>query len=156
MKESLEILQAICTEIVPSLGTIKGADGVSGTAGGDTELPVNPDLWRFFLPPPQVPQYVQRDINAHERELLRILCDALQGDLEKGLHKFDDCYSSYSEAVPWDTELGEAIHDFAAETDFFEPNEENRADTGTLFGPDDLRRLICRLLALAPASTTGE
>jgi hypothetical protein len=109
--------------------------------------------WTQLLPPSQPPSYVQRAANEHERHLLKLLAGALENGLENGLRQFDEYYASNgSDSVAWDTRLGDAIHEFASETDYFETREEWRKASAILYGPDELRERILRLLALAAGS----
>lgn len=113
--------------------------------------------WRELLPPPNPPHYVERPMNDTERELLSLLKGALNGDIEQGLRRFDELYRGSDEcAVPWDTKLGEAIHDFAAEVEYFEPKEEARRVSDIFYGPDELRERIRKLLAARPSEHGSE
>jgi len=87
----------------------------------------------------------------HEQRLIRLLCDALEGDLEKTIKEFEAYYWPLEEeAVPWDSQLGEAIHNLAGDLEYFEPKEEWRTDP-ILYDHDELRRRIRQVLALAPS-----
>jgi len=87
-------------------------------------------------------------MNEHERYLVKLLGDALEGDLEEGIRKFEDYYwPPERDVLPWDTDLGRAIHDLASELKYFEPKAEWRTDPD-LYDHDELRRRIREVLSL--------
>ena len=91
-------------------------------------------------------------MNEHERHLVSILRNTLDGDLEKGIKQFEEYYWPLEEdAVSWDSKLGEAMHNLADQLEYFEPKEEWRTES-ILYDHDELRRRIREVLALVPSA----
>lgn len=89
-------------------------------------------------------------MNEHERHLVTLLRNALDGDLEKEIKRFEAYYWSINEAVSWDSKLGEAIHILAGDLEYFEPKAEWRTDP-ILYDHEELRRRMRHVIALAPS-----
>jgi hypothetical protein len=90
-------------------------------------------------------------MNEHERHLVSLLRTALDGDLEKEIKQFEAYYRSLEgDAVPWDSKLGETMHNLADQLEYFEPKAEWRTDP-ILYDHDELRRRIRQVLALVPS-----
>lgn len=91
-------------------------------------------------------------MNQHEQQLVRLLRNALEGDVEKRIKEFEAYYWPLDrDLVSWDSELGQAIHELASDIEYFEPKEEWRTDP-ILYDQDELRRRIRHVLALAPSA----
>ena len=89
-------------------------------------------------------------MNSHEMLLVALLREALVADLEAKMKEFESHYWALSDdAVPSDTYLGEAIHEFAQELEYFEPCSAWRTQAG-LYDEIELRARIDRVLRAVP------
>jgi hypothetical protein len=85
----------------------------------------------------------------NERRIVALLEKSLNGDLETGIRQFEEYYWPFErDGLPWDSDLDRAIHDLAAELEFFEPDAARRMHP--FFGHDELRNKIRIVLALVP------
>ena len=89
-------------------------------------------------------------MNEHERRLVGLLHNALNGDLEKGIREFEEYYWPFErDVLPWDSDLDRAIHELATDLEFFEPDAKRRMHP--FYGHDELRNKIREVLALVPS-----
>ncbi len=81
-------------------------------------------------------------MNHHLKDLLDILRNTLSGDLISCIREFEKLYWSLNDsAIPFDTDLGEAIHDFAESLEYFEDDTDKSTQKG-LYGRPELIRKI--------------
>jgi hypothetical protein len=85
-----------------------------------------------------------------ERRLVDLLEKALEGDLEKGIKEFEEYYWPLQRGIlPWESDLGRAIHELASDLEFFEPDAKRRLHP--FYGPDELKNKIRDVLVLMPS-----
>ena len=153
-RELLEILREIRAETAAGMtppsdrgGSI--VDVEVRKEGSDLEASISREQWKAFLPQEEPPRYVHRPVNEHETRLLALLRAALDEYPEAAIRKFEDYYWALpQQSIPRDTELGNALHEFASDLEYFELKEERRRGSSILYGPDELQRIICHILAL--------
>ncbi len=91
-------------------------------------------------------------MNDHEKVLVDLLAAAPPGKPDQPLKAFEKYYWLLDEeAIPWDTPLGKALHDFADAIEFFEPDEAAREEAGILFGEEELASKIKGVLKVVPS-----
>ena len=58
-------------------------------------------------------------MNDHERRLVGLLDNALNGDLENGIKEFEEYYWPFErDVLPWDSDLDRSIHELASDLNF--------------------------------------
>lgn len=141
MQEMFEILRGIHAEV-------SSMPPGAGQGMRDSQS----QLWKALIPPENPPQYVSRPMNSHERRLIALLRSALEDGIEDLVRRFDEEYwvNNAADEIPYDTRIGEAIHDFAHDIQDYTPNEEHRRDVAGLFGLEGLRARVLAVLALLP------
>ncbi len=87
-------------------------------------------------------------MNEHEIYLIDLLRNAVDKNLQQAIKPFEEYYWSFGvDGISWDSQLDQAIHEFADGLEYFEPKREWRTYPG-LYDEDELRRRILRVLAL--------